>query len=298
MRISMMGRHMREGLRNLVRNGWMTFASMMAVAITLTILGSSLTVALNAQQMSNYVASQVEVDVLLNMTITDAQGQQIAQEIKSFPGVQSVQYISKEQGMKMLKDAIGQTDQQVLDGLSLGTTLPVKIVVKATDPRQTVNIGEQIKGLPGVDKVNDGQAIVDRLFRFLDVVRNIGLVFVAALVVTAMFLISNTIKITIVSRRREIEIMKLVGATDWFIRWPFMMEGVVIGAIGALLPYALIMYGYYSMYTRLGGAFLALPFPLLPTLVLAQKLAIVLFGVGVFIGIWGGAMSIRRFLRV
>ena len=127
---------------------------------------------------------------------------------------------------------------------------------------------------------------------------DIGIVFVVGLVVMAMFLISNTIKITIFSRRREIEIMKLVGATNWFIRWPFLTEGIIIGVVGAMLPFVIIAYGYHIAYSRLGGTFLAVAFPLIPTTQLAQILALVMFGLGIVIGVWGGIMSVRKFLKI
>ncbi|MBX5435931.1 MAG: ABC transporter permease [Alicyclobacillaceae bacterium] len=298
MTIRVIGRHIREGFKNLIRNGWMTFASVSAVAITLLILGVSLVVALNAQQLSRYVAGQLEINVFLDPKLTDAQGQQVAQEVRRLPGVESVQFISKEKGLAQLQRDIGSDYNDVLGELSAKNPLPVQLVVKATDPRQTLAVGEEIRSLPGVHQVNDGKSFVDKLFAFLDAVRNIGLVFVAALIVTAMFLISNTIKITIFARRREIEIMKLVGATNWFIRWPFIWEGILIGAIGTMIPYGIIVYAYQSLFDRAGGVFFALAFPLMPTAEVAVRVGEVLFTVGLFIGIWGGVMSVRRFLRV
>lgn len=298
MMIKMLFRHFREGLKNTIRNGWMTFASVSAVAITLLILGFSLVIALNAQQMSNYVSNQLEVDVFLQQSETDAQGQQIADHIKELPGVKSVQFVTKAQGFEQLKKELGPQYSDVLGGLSQQNTLPDKVIVKATDPKQTLAIADEIKSLSGVSKVNDGQSFVSRFFQFMNLLRNIGLVFVVALLVTAMFLISNTIKITIFSRRREIEIMKLVGATNWFIRWPFLTEGIVIGVIGALIPYLVIVGAYHSVFVHMGGTFQILTFPLLTTGSLAFKLAAVLFGLGLFIGIWGGIMSVRKFLKV
>jgi cell division transport system permease protein len=298
MRISTLWRHLRESLRSLGRNGWMTFASISGVAITLLILGLSLVIALNAQQMSNYVAGQLEVDVYLKQSVSDAQGQELADQVRTMPGVKSVEFVSKEQGFKDLQNRLGAEYKTVLSGLSEQNTLPVRLVVKAEDPRQTLTIANQLRQLPDVDQVHDGKAVVDKVFRFLDVVRNIGLVFVGALVLTTMFLISNTIKITIFSRRREIEIMKLVGATNWFIRWPFLLEGAWIGVIGALLPYVAIVGLYQMVYERVGGTFAEITFPLIPVSVLAERLALVMFGLGVLIGVWGGVMSIRRFLRV
>lgn len=293
-----MWRHLRESLRSLTRNGWMTFASISGVAITLLILGMSLVMALNAQQMSNYVAGQLEVDVYLKQNVSDAQGQQLAEQVRTMPGVKSVQVVSKEEGFKDLQERLGAEYKTVLSGLSEQNTLPVRLIVKAQDPRQTVPLANQLRQLPAVDQVHDGQAVVDKLFAFLDTVRNIGLVFVAALVVTTMFLISNTIKITIFSRRREIEIMKLVGATNGFIRWPFLLEGVWIGVIGALIPYAVVVGLYNAIYARVGGTFAEITFPLIPVGVLAERLALVMFGLGIVIGVWGGVMSIRRFLKV
>lgn len=296
MRIRLL-RHIREGLKNLLRNGWMSFASFSAVGITLLILGVTLVIALNAQQMSTYVAGQLEVDAFYKMPATSQQEQQTLAQIKALPGVKSVQFVSKAEGLKQLQQTMSQYSN-VLNGISVGDTIPDKVVVKAVDPRQTIAIGNQIANLPYIDHVQDGAQVADRLFRFLDVVRNIGIAFVIGLVLTAMFLISNTIKMTIFSRRREIEIMKLVGATNWFIRWPFLTEGVLIGAIGAAVPFAIIWFGYQYMFQKVSGSFIAIAFPLMPVTTVSLKLAIVLFGVGIFIGIWGGVMSVRRFLRV
>ncbi|GGJ05875.1 cell division protein FtsX [Alicyclobacillus cellulosilyticus] len=293
-----MARHVREGFKNLWRNGWMTFASVSAVAITLLILGVFLTVALNAQQMANYVTRQLEIEVFLKPSISDAQGEQVAQAVRQLPGVASVQYFSKEDGFAQLRRDISPQYRALMDGLSAKNTLPVKLVVKATSPDELLPLGQELRRLPSVYQVNDGRSVVDKLLHLFNVLRNLGLVFVVGLTVTAMFLIANTIKITIFSRRREIEIMKLVGATNWFIRWPFLMEGMMIGVLGAALPYALLVWGYASIYQRMSGTFFILPFPLVPASDLAIRLAEVMFGLGIAIGVWGGAMSIRRFLRV
>ncbi|MDQ0191353.1 permease-like cell division protein FtsX [Alicyclobacillus cycloheptanicus] len=292
-----LGRHLKESIKNLARNGWMTFASISAVTITLLILGISLVIAMNAQQMSSSVQGQLSISVFMKQSVTDQQAAQVADQVRTMPGVRSVQLVTKAQGMASLQKDMKQYSS-VLKGLKADDTLPDKLVVKATDPRNTIALGQKLAKLPGVAEVNDGQQVVNKLFRFLDIVRNIGLVFVAALILTAMFLISNTIKISIFARRREIEIMKLVGATNWFIRWPFVFESLIIGVIGALIPYAVIVIGYHSLYMHTGGEFAVLVFQLVKTVDLAAKLAGVLFGIGIIIGIWGGIMSVRKFLKV
>lgn len=296
MKISTGGRHLREGFKNIWRNGWMSFASVSSVAITLLILSVFLTIALNAVQMRQFVTDQLQISVYLDTKITTAQGHIIEQEIQKIPGVKSVQYITKEQGLAHMQQVLGS--QQVVLSQIGPNPLPDEIIVKSTDPKQTASIGHQINDLPGVAEVKDGLAIVNKLYRVLDLVRNIGLVLVVALVITAMFLISNTIKVTIFSRRREIEIMKLVGATNWFIRWPFLVEGMVIGVMGALLPFAAVVAGYVYLFHFAAGVFPGLNFPLVLPLAVANKLGIVIFGLGLLIGVWGGVMSIRKFLRV
>ncbi|MCL6633865.1 MAG: permease-like cell division protein FtsX [Alicyclobacillus herbarius] len=298
MGISTIARHIREGSKSLIRNGWMSFASISAVAVTLLILGATLGLAMNAQQMSNYVTGQLEISVFLKPQVSDSQGVVTANQVKDIHGVESVQVVTHEEGFKQLQDSLGQQYKDVLNGLPKNQTIPVKLVVKAQDPRQTVAISNKIQDLPNVDTVVDGKSYVDKFYRFMDTVRNIGLIFVVALILMAMFLISNTIKIAIFNRRREIEIMKLVGATNWFIRWPFLIEGMLIGAVGAVIPFAVIWVVYRSMFERMNGSFIALTFPLLPPGQMLGKLAVVMFGIGLLIGLWGGIMSIRKFLRV
>lgn len=299
MRIKTFGRHIREGVKNLLRNGWMTFASISSVTITLLILGLSLVIAFNANQMSKYVSDQLEINVFLNLNVSDSQGATIADEVRKLPGVQTVQVITKEQGMKSLSQQIGSQYNDVVAGLS-GTEnpLPVQLVVKAKDPTQQLTVSSEIKAVPGVYQIHDGKAYVDRLLNFLSIMRDVGIAFVLALVVTAMFLISNTIKITIFSRRREIEIMRLVGATNWFIRWPFLLEGMIIGGVGALIPLVTVTLGYNALFSHQDGIMQAFSFPLLQPSQLASTLAVIMLGIGLFIGTWGGIMSIRKFLKI
>ncbi len=296
MKINVFGRHFREGIKNIWRNGWMSFASISAVMITLLILGFSLVLALNAERMSTYVTGQLEISAYLDQSVSTAQGQQIEAEVAALPGVKSVDFVTKADGLQQLESTIPKEYKDLLAGFK-ENPLPIRLIIKANNPRDTVKIAQNVERVSGVARVKDGEQYLGRLFTTLDVLRNVGIAFVLALLVTAMFLISNTIKITIFSRRREIEIMKLVGATNWFIRWPFLVEGIIIGAIGALVPFLIITYSYRTLYEHMGGEFLGMS-TLMNTVGISEKLAVVMFGIGIFIGIWGGIMSIRRFLKI
>lgn len=295
--MSRIGHHFREGFRNVLRNGWMTFASISSVIVTLAVLGLSLVLAMNAQQISTYVANQVQFSAYLNVSASDQTAAQVASQVRQISGVASVQLITKQQGMKQLEKELGSQYNEVLKGFK-SNPLPDQLIVKATNPRDTVPVSNQVAKLPQIVKVNNGSAVVSKLFHTLDVIRDVGLIFVFALLITSIFLISNTIRITIFSRRREIEIMKLVGATDWYIRWPFIVEGMIIGVSGAVVPFVLLAYGYHILYGRVHSASNGIPFPLVANAVLTERLALILIGIGVFIGIWGGAMSVRKFLKV
>jgi cell division transport system permease protein len=146
--------------------------------------------------------------------------------------------------------------------------------------------------------VKYGQGEVEKLFGFTKISRNIGIALIIGLLFTAMFLISNTIKITIVARRREIEIMRLVGATNAFIRWPFFLEGLWLGLLGAILPIVIVGTGYYYMYDYLAPKLQDHFVKLLEFYPFIYQIAGLLLLMGAFIGVWGSLMSVRKFLKV
>lgn len=297
MTIKTLGRHLREGVKSILRNGWMTFASVSSVMITLIIIGLSLVIAMNAEQMTHYVTGQLEINVYLSNSINTTQGQQVADEVKQLAGVQSVKLLTKAQGLQQLQQELGGQYKDLFTGIN-DNPLPVQLIVKASNPKQILQVASEVGHVQGVAKVTDGAQYVQTLFHVLDMIRNVGLVFVIALLLTAMFLISNTIKITIFSRSREIEIMKLVGATNWFIRMPFVIEAVLIGMIGALIPFLAVTFVYHLAYVASGGIFYGLSFPLVTVAAVTGKIAVVLFGIGILIGAWGGIMSVRKFLKI
>ncbi|WP_126428684.1 permease-like cell division protein FtsX [Brevibacillus marinus] len=296
MKLRTVGRHLREGAKNISRNGWMTFASVSAVTITLLILGVFLLLAMNVDHIAKSIEKQVEINVMLDLLAEDADIAAVEQQIRALPGVATVTFVPKEEGLNQLRKSF-QDQVYLLDGLEEENPLPDKFVVKAERPQDTSALAAQIGRFEHVDKVIYGQGHVEKLFAVTDIIRNVGLVFILLLSLTAMFLIANTIKLTIVARRREIEIMKLVGATNWFIRWPFFIEGLIMGISGALIPILLLGVGYYFVLQAAQSTPL-LAGTLLPLFPLVYQVALLLVAIGAFIGIWGSLVSVRRFLRV
>jgi len=292
MKIRTIGRHGREGFKNLFRNGWMTFAAVSAVAGTLLILGASLVLSVNVQAMSANIENQLQFNAYVSDSVPTKELPKLGNEIHSIHGVRSVTFISKAQALQKMKKLL-RTNADLINGL--GNPLPNEFVIQVVDPHQIPAIAREVKAVVGIEKVEYGGSVIPKLLSIMTIVRDTAIVFIAGLVIMGMFLISNTIKITIFTRRREIEIMKLVGATDGFIRGPFFVEGTLMGIVGALLP-SLILYEGYRWLEKTVTLFP--PFSLLPTPFVMDRVVLVLVGCGLFIGLWGSVVSMRKFLRV
>ncbi|WKA53762.1 permease-like cell division protein FtsX [Planococcus shixiaomingii] len=287
-------RHFRESLKSLGRNSWMTFASVSAVTVTLLLVGVFVLIMMNLNKVADDLENDVEIKTFVSLEADDARIYEIEKTIKSMPGVASVEYSTKEEELTDLVLDFG-------DELSLfqqSNPLFDVFYVKAADPQQTALVATEIAKLDNIEEVKYGEGKIEKLFNVLNMGRNVGLVLILALLFTAMFLISNTIRITIVARRHEIEIMKLVGATNWFVRIPFILEGMWLGLLGSIIPIALVSTLYYKVtdfvQPKLSGEMIQL-LDLTPFIYQVSALILVM---GVFIGIWGSFMSIRKFLRV
>ncbi|RXT04015.1 permease-like cell division protein FtsX [Ammoniphilus sp. CFH 90114] len=297
MKIRTVGRHVREGFRNVGRNGWMSFASMSSVAITLFILGVFLLMALNVNHIAETVESQVEMRVILKKETDMDQAEKVRERLQAIPQVETVTFVTKEEGLAKFRESFGES-AYLFEGLEKENPLLDEFVVRTKDPRDTAMIAERVKNFPHVEKVNYGKGMIEKLFTITTAMRNIGIAFIVALAFTAMFLIANTIKLTIVARRKEIEIMKLVGATNSFIRWPFFVEGLMMGGLGAIIPTLLLLAGYKYLIDFVKEDLNLYFIDLLPLDPLAWQVGGLLLGIGAFLGIWGSIVSIHRFLKV
>ncbi|WP_332650308.1 permease-like cell division protein FtsX [Lysinibacillus sp. 54212] len=298
MKARTLSRHFRESFKSLGRNSWMTVASVSAVTVTLLLVGVFAIIMMNLNKVANDLENDVEIRVLIDI-IQDEQELKSAEEkliaeIKNMPDVSEVEYSTKEQELDKLVQNFG--DELTL--FEQNNPLHNVLYVKAVDPQQTAQVAAAIEKLDTTYQVLYGKGKVENLFGALNIGRNIGLVLIVGLLFTAMFLISNTIRITIIARRDEIEIMKLVGATNSFVRVPFVLEGMWIGVLGALVPITTVSIIYYNLHKNLAPRMQGELLQLLDvTPVLLQVNALLLL-LGVVIGIWGSFMSVRKFLKI
>jgi cell division transport system permease protein len=278
-----------------MRNRLMSLASMSTVALSLLILGLFLLGAVNLNHIASTLENQVEVTAYLDDALSPADNEKLTEEVRNIPGVREATFVSKEEALERLKEQFGER-RDLLTAVEKNNPLRNAVEVRTLTPQDVKPVVEELKKLPGVAKVSFKEEIIERLFALTRAIRYVGLGIAILLIAGTVFLISNTIRLTVFARRREIAIMKLVGATDWFIRWPFLLEGICLGFIGSLPALLLVARFYRWLAANVYGT---LPFiPLLSPDEVLGRLSLLLMGLGILVGGLGSAISVRRFLRV
>lgn len=305
MKFSTILRHIREGFKNIIRNGWMSFASMSSIFISLFILGVFVLLAMNVNLMADQIESKVQIRVFLQTDVEEAKVTDLQNKIGNIPEVSKVTYVSKEEGLQILREAMGEENGDWLEGYSdENNPLMVSFTIEVYDPQTVEAVAESIMAINAAEenspifRIKYGQGTVETLFEITNAVRNIGFVIVIGLGVTAMLLISNTIKMTIIARRREIGIMKLVGATNAFIRWPFFIEGALIGFISSLITSGLVLLSYSQILKLTQLEMSLMLITLVPLKEAGLTTTVLIVGIGTLIGIWGSTISVRKYLKV
>jgi cell division transport system permease protein len=297
MKIRTVGRHARESIKSIKRNGWMTFASVGAVTVTLILVGVFFAIMMNLNRVAQTIEEDVEIRVHIDVAANAQNQQTLKNQIQSIPEVKSIEFSPKTKELDNLVKSLGE-DGKAFKLFEQDNPLNDVFIVKTKNPSDTMKVAKLIEKDNFVAKVKYGQGKVEKLFKFINAARNVGIVLVIGLFFTAIFLISNTIKITIIARRREIKIMRLVGATNTFIRWPFFLEGLWLGIIGSILPIILISIAYYRAYDYIGPKLSGTFIKILPFNPFMYQVSGILILMGALIGVWGSVMSVRKFLRV
>lgn len=294
MKFNTIKRHFRESFKSLGRNSWMTIASVSAVTVTLILVGVFALIMMNLNKAASDLENDVEIKVLIDETADETAEKALLAKIEKLPEVAEMTYSTKEEELTDLVKDFGD-DFKLFEQ---SNPLRNVVYVKASDPQQTVNLAKKIDKFDFTYDVKYGEGKVEKLFSVLNISRNVGLVLILGLLFTAIFLISNTIRITIIARRDEIEIMKLVGASNSFVRIPFVLEGMWLGVLGSIIPIAVVITLYHNVYKniapRLQGEFIQL----LEFSPLVYQVSGLLLLIGVLIGVWGSFMSVRKFLKI
>ena len=294
MRIKNIQYYFREAIQSIVRNSWISVASVGVVAVSLLILGSSLLLVLNANHIAANLESSVEISLFLKEQVTKDEVADLEDEIAGLPEVTEVVFVSKQQALEEMRDNFGEKSD-ILAGLEEKNPLPDALRIRTYNVEQVAPLAAALENYDEVDQVRYGQGVVEKLLALSKWVRTAGLVTMVLLGIAAVFLIATTIRLSVYSRRKEIGIMKILGATNWFVQFPFVLEGMILGLIGSLLAVIVIYFGYISLIDNIQ---LSLPFMQLVTdRSLIKPLMQGLLLVGLAIGAAGSMISMRKFIK-
>lgn len=283
-----------QAFKSIARNKWMSIASAGTVAISLFICGLFFLLVINTNQMAANLESSVEITVFLKPDAAKEQVKIAGDILAKQNGVKEISYISKEKALEGLQKQFADKSN-LIKAIGTNNPLPDSYKITVLKPEMVIPIAKIAEGIDGVWKVHYGKGTVEKIFSIVKWVRGIGLVLMLLLAFGALFLISTTIRLTIHARKKEITIMKYVGATEWFVRWPFLLEGMLLGLAGTLVASVILYFVYLGIVNSLGMALTFLPLIKDPKVIL--QVDAVLLAVGALLGAIGSSIAMRKFLR-
>lgn len=273
----------------------MTIASISTVALSLFILGIFTCGVVNLDNLASNLESQVEVSVYLQDNLTTPEIMDVGKKLKVMPGLTKMEFVSKQEALQRFEQRLGD-QKDMLQALDGNNPLPNAYVLTFETPEQVKDTAATVTKFKGVDSVHYGQDVVEQIFKITQIIRIGGIILIVFLACATLFIISNTIRLTVFARRKEIAIMKYVGATNGFIRWPFLLEGVILGFIGAAIASACVWEFYLFVTGEVQNSLAFLP--IVPIVPFFYKLAGGLFAVGILVGAVGSAISIKQYMKV
>ena len=294
--IRIFGRSIRDAFKSVLRNFSLSFASIMCTTITLILVSVSLICAANIDNATKSIEDELSIVVYLSDTVTEEDINNIKADISNQENVAEVTFKSKTEW----KDEMSEYDatfETVLNYLDENPLMD-SFIVRVNDVAHLGDTAEYISSISSVDTVKYGEGMVDNIISAFDVVQKIVVVIVIALIIVTAFLISNTIKLTIFSRRSAIEIMRLVGASNITIKIPFIIEGLIIGIIGAVIPVCITIYGYVILYGALNGHVFSNMIVLIEPYNFVFWVSLILVALGAVVGMLGSVRAVSKYLKI
>lgn len=282
--------YIKEAFLSTKKNGIMSFATIISLTATLLIIGILLLISFNINYLIEGTESELMAVAYLKDQVSAEEAKNIIQSVSQVIGVAEVVYISKDDAFQKLKDDLKE-HEDILAGIS-ENPLPSSLEIKVSDSKYLEDIASYLEKNENVEEVNYGGQLTKNLLLIFQFIRKTGLIIISFLIFVSTLIMVSVIKISVHSRQGEIEIMALVGATSWFIRWPFIIEGFLKGLLSALIT-IFILARFYFMFTE--QVLKMLPFiPILVEYSTLVKIAVILLFMGIFIGIFGSMLSLRK----
>ena len=303
-----LGRNIRDSFKSVFRNFSLSLASISCITITLIVVAVATILSLNVNNFTEIVEKDVTIVAFLDVDITDERKEEIYDEILSLDNISCGQMIDGHCENVEPKDKMEITDEmmkssdvfkQVMkDWTREESPIQDTYQVKVDDIELIGKTADEIKGIENVSVVKYGEGMVEQLVTVFDTIRKVTIAIVIALIIVTAFLIANTIKITIMSRKREIEIMRLVGASNINIKIPFIFEGLLLGMLGSIIPMIITVYGYTALYDHFGGQLFTNFIKLIEPTPFVYYTSIGLLGIGIIVGMFGSSRAVRKYLKI
>lgn len=291
-----LGRNIRDAVKSVFRNFSLSIASITCITITLILVSISMIISYNINNFTKTLEDELNIVVYLDKNITPEERSVVEQNIKNIENVESVVLKTKEQWKSEM-----QSDSEKMDViLSYLETNPLmdSFIVKVKAVDHLSETAKEIKKMDKIEEAKYGEDLVDNVLSVFNVIEKSTIAIVIALILVTIFLIGNTIKLTIFSRRNEIEIMRLVGASNLVIRLPFLFEGFFLGALGALIPIIVTIYGYILAFDALDGYLFSNIIKLVTPTPFIFFVALILLGIGAIVGMIGSYRAVRKYLKI
>lgn len=299
MSIRMFRRFIAEACSGMVKNGLMTVASLFVVTSCLFIFGVFMVVTMNINYMGEQLANECQIQAYITSEAKyGGKIQGISNQIKQLDGVHEVSFETGEQTFANFKSGLSESELAAFEGLP-ENIISDSFKVTLKDINDSEEIAQKLGAIEGVERVENKQDIINIVNNITQIIRHVSIWIIIIFAIISLFIISNTIKLTVHSRGREINIMKYVGATDAYIRWPFIIEGILVGCVSAIVSFFITQMAYMGVMSAIGNqASLATLFKLKTFSEIWSQLLISYILLGALIGAFGSAISVRRYLKV
>lgn len=296
--LRILSRNLRDAFKSVFRNFSLSLASISCITITLLVVSLSLILTANVNNIATLIEQDVTIVTFLDVDITEEERNKVLDEIKTLDNIDSATFQSKTEIANEMKES-SEIYANIMEGWTEEENpLQPTYLVKVKDINDIGKTANEIKKIENVGTVKYGEGMVEQLVSIFEIVRNVSLGIVVALIIVTAFLIANTIKITIYSRKREIEIMRLVGASNLNIKIPFVFEGLFLGMLGSIIPIVATFYAYSYLYENFGGKLFSDFIKLVEPMPFLYYVALILLVIGIIVGMFGSWRAVKKYLKI
>lgn len=291
-------RSLRDAFKSVIRNFSLSLASVTCITITLVIIAAALLISNNVSNFTTEIERDVTIVAFLESDVTKEQRESFEHSLKKNMNIETFEFKSKAEVKEDMQKE-NETYSKVLEEWDdLENPLKDTYTIKVNDVEKIGDTAKEIESLDGVNSVQYGEGLVEKLVGVFDAIEKITIVAAGALIIVTIFLIINTIKLTIFSRKREIGIMRLVGASNMRIKLPFVFEGIILGIIGSIIPILIIVFGYTALYEYFGGILFSPIIKLIDPMPFIFNTSLIVLIIGMVVGMIGSARAVRRYVKV